>query len=68
MKQTMHTMEAQPATLLPMAAHTMAQMTPIKLIRLTKMPDPVIRRMGLLERLVMPSKARASKMPGSGFT
>ena len=46
MKQTMHTMEAQPATLLPMAAHTMAQMTPIKLIRLTKMPDPVIRRMG----------------------
>ena len=47
-------------TLLPMAAHTMAQMTPIKLIRLTKMPDPVIRRMGLLERLVMPSKARAS--------
>ena len=35
-------------------------MTPIKLIRLTKMPDPVIRRMGLLDRLVMPSKASAS--------
>ena len=60
MKQTMHTMEAQPATLLPMAAHTMAQMTPIKPTRLTAMPAPVMMRIGLLERLVMPSKARAS--------
>ncbi len=60
MKQTMQMVEAQPATALPRAAHTMAQMTPIKLTRLTTMPAPVMRRMGLLERLVMPSKARAS--------
>ena len=56
----MQTVEAQPATLLPMAAHTMAQMTPIKLTRLTTMPAPVMMRIGLLERLVMPSKASAS--------
>ena len=58
--QTMQMVEAQPATTLPMAACTMAQITPIKLMRLTTMPAPVMRRMGLLERLVMPSKASAS--------
>ena len=52
--------EAQPATTLPSAACTMAQMTPMKLMRLTTMPAPVMSRMGLLDRLVMPSKASAS--------
>ena len=60
MKQTMQTVEAQPATTLPRTACTMAQITPIKLIRLTTMPAPVMSRMGLLLRLVMPSNARAS--------
>ena len=52
--------EAQPATTLPRMASMMAQITPMKLIRLTTMPAPVMMRMGLLERLVMPSKASAS--------
>ena len=60
MKQTMQTIEAQPATDEPRIACTMAQMTPIKLTRLTTMPSPVMMRIGLLERLVMPSKASAS--------
>ena len=40
-KQTMQIVEAQPATTLPMAASTMAQITPMKLMRLTTMPAPV---------------------------
>ena len=60
MKQTMQTIEAQPATDEPRMACTMAQMTPMKPIRLTTMPAPVMMRMGLLDRLVMPSKASAS--------
>ena len=56
MKQTMQMVEAQPATALPRTACTMAQMTPMKLMRLTAMPAPVMRRMGLFDRLVMPSK------------
>ena len=44
----------------PLTPCTMAQITPMKLMRLTTMPAPVMSRMGLLERLVMPSKASAS--------
>ena len=60
MKQTMQMVLAQPATVWPSIAATIAQITPMKLMQLTSTPKPVIMRMGFTERLVMPSKARAS--------
>ena len=56
----MQTVLAQPATVLPSIAPMKAHTTPIKLSALNSIPMPVMSRMGLLERLVMPSKASAS--------
>ena len=53
-------MLAQPDTVAPSSASTMAQITPIKLMSATITPNPVMNRMGLTERLVMPSNARDS--------
>ena len=59
-RQTMQTVLAQPATVLPISAPMTAHTTPMKLRMLNSIPMPVMSRMGLLDRLVMPSKARAS--------
>ena len=59
-KQTMQVVEAQPATVAPSSASTMAHSTPMKLTAATSTPKPVIKRIGLTERLVMPSNARPS--------
>ena len=60
MKQTMHTVEAQPLTVLSVRWAISAQITAMKLSSDTTQPKPVIIRIGLTDRLVMPSKARAS--------
>ena len=60
MKQMTHMVEAQPLTVEPVSWEMRAQRTPRKLRMDTVTPKPVIIRMGLTERLVMPSKARAS--------
>ena len=59
MKQTMHAVEAQPATLWPVKAVISAQMMPRKDSSEMISPARVMKRMGLTERLVTPSKARA---------
>ena len=59
-KQIMQTVDAQPLTVFPAKLVRIAQATPTKLIMAKKTPNPVIIRIGLIERLVMPSNARAS--------
>ena len=56
----METVEAQPETALPHNATMTDQIIPIRLTAATNKPNPVMIRMGLTERLVMPSKANAS--------
>ena len=51
---------AQPETVLPKKLPTTAQMMPKKLSAATTSPRDVISRMGLMDRLVMPSKASIS--------
>ena len=51
---------AQPGTALPQSAVISAQIQAIKLTTATNAPNPVMRRRGLTERLVMPSMASAS--------
>ncbi len=51
---------AQPSVVLPVSRETTAQITPMKLSRETTSPRPVMMRMGLMLRLVIPLKARAS--------
>ena len=52
--------DAQPDTVAPSSASMMAQTTPRKDTPATSTPKPVIKRIGLTERLVMPSNARPS--------
>lgn len=59
-KQMMLVIEAQPDTVRPSAASMTAHSTPIKLTSATNTPKPVMNRMGLMDRLVMPSNASAS--------
>ena len=59
-KQTIATTDAQPATAARIAWQTIAQMMPAKLASVTKKPNVVTRRSGRVERLVIPSSARAS--------
>ena len=59
-KQMMLVVLAQPETVMPSAASMTAHNTPIKLTSATKMPKPVIKRIGRVERLVMPSNASDS--------
>ena len=59
-KQMILVVLAQPDTVMPRAASTTAHSTPMKLISATSTPNPVMKRMGLMDRLVMPSKARES--------
>ena len=59
-KQTMHMVEAQPATVRPRMLAMTAHSTPTKLSTEKISPSPVMNRMGFTLRLVMPSKASAS--------
>ena len=59
-KHTRHAILAQPATTLPVSEVITAQRIPIKLSRLIMMPQNVIKRIGLIDRLEIPSKANAS--------
>ena len=59
-KQMMLVIDAQPETVSPSAASMTAHSTPIKLTNATKTPKPVMKRIGFVDRLVMPSKANAS--------
>lgn len=56
----MHVVEAHPITVFPRIASTTAQIIPMKLMNATKTPMPIIILMGFIERLVIPSNARAS--------
>ena len=60
MKHTMHARLAQPATDLPISAAITAHMMPMKLSTMMDRPAKNTIRMGLTDRDVMPSKARAS--------
>lgn len=57
-KQIIHTVDAHPAIVLPSIAVMTAQIIPIPPIRLTRKPNPVIIEIGLIDKLVMPSKAK----------
>ena len=56
----MQTVDAQPETVLPKTYCTKVHTTPKRLKKDTKNPKNVIIRMGFVERLVMPSMAKAS--------
>ena len=59
-KQMMQVVEAQPDTVAPSSASMIAHTTPRKLTAATSTPNPVMNRIGLTDRLVMPSKASPS--------
>ena len=50
----------QPATAAPIKWAAMDQITPMKLMTATRQPNPVIRRIGFVLILVIPSRASAS--------
>jgi hypothetical protein len=57
-KHTIHTVEAQPDTPLPVSATIIAQMIPMNPTPLTMSPRLVMIDMGFIYRDVIPSKAR----------
>ena len=56
----MQMVDVQPATVFPRMDCTMAQIIRIRPITLKPTPQPVIRVIGLTDRLVIPLKASAS--------
>ncbi len=59
-KQIMQVVLAHPETVFPARLPATAQMIPRKLIAATSNPMEVMIRIGLMDRLVIPSKARAN--------
>ena len=60
MKHTIHTVLAQPVTVLPSRLSITAHITPMKLRIETIIPSDITRRSGFTLRLVMPFNARLS--------
>ena len=60
MKHMIHTVLAHPDTVFPSKSPMTAHIIPIKLRKAIRTPNMVIIRIGLTERLVIPSKASAS--------